>query len=172
MSKFDWKKTLASVAPGIATALGGPMAGVAVSMATKALGIDKGDEGALATAVASGDTNVLLKLKEADIQFKLEMKRLGYQIYEQDVKDRGSARLMAQAIGAIPQIVLSSLYTIAYFWTLYEVLSGNIEIADEIKPLANTLIGVLTAAQIQIMNFWFGSSSGSKQKTDALALKE
>jgi len=31
------------------------------------------------------------------------------------------------------------------------------------------LLGVLSTAQIQIMNFWFGSSSGSKQKTAVMA---
>ena len=39
-------------------------------MATKALGLESGDEGALAAAVASGDPNVLVKLKEVDAQVK------------------------------------------------------------------------------------------------------
>jgi hypothetical protein len=39
MGKLDWRKTLGTVAPAIATALGGPLAGVAVGMAAKALGL-------------------------------------------------------------------------------------------------------------------------------------
>ena len=73
---FDWRRTLATVAPVLASAFGGPMAGVAVSMAGKALGLDNATEQDIAEAVASGSPDVLVKLREVDTQFKLEMKRL------------------------------------------------------------------------------------------------
>lgn len=171
MGDFDWKKTLAKVAPGIATALGGPMAGVAVSMATKALGIDGGDEGDLAAAVASGDPNVLVKLKEVENDFKLEMKRLDVQLHESDTTDRSSARTMAAAVGMAPQVILSTIYTTGYFWLLYEILVGELSVVESMEAIVNTLLGVMTAAQIQIMNFWFGSSAGSKHKTDVMSGK-
>lgn len=164
MDDWDWKGTLAKVAPALATALGGPMAGVAVSMATKALGLEDESEGALAAAVAAGDTKVLQKLREADNKFKVEMRKLDISIEELNTKDRRSARGLAAQKGMQPQIVLSVIYTVGYFWLLYELFSGDVKIAEGMATIVNTLLGVMTAAQVQIMNFWFGSSAGSKTK--------
>lgn len=85
---FDWKRTLATVAPVLASAFGGPMAGVAVSMAGKALGLDNATEQDIAEAVASGSPDVLVKLREVDTQFKLEMKRLDVDIERIHASDR------------------------------------------------------------------------------------
>jgi hypothetical protein len=166
MNDWDWKATLAKVAPALATALGGPMAGVAVSMATKALGLEDEGEAALAAAVASGDTNVLAKLRQVENQFKLEMRQLDISIEELNTRDRESARLLAVKKSMLPQTILSTIYTVGYFWLLYELFTGDVKIADGMSAIVNTLMGVMTAAQIQIMNFWFGSSAGSKTKKD------
>lgn len=160
---FDWKKTLATVAPVIASGLGGPMAGVAVKMAADALGVEP-NEDALAEAVMSNDPDTLLKLREADHSFKVKMKELGVEVQKLDAQDRDSARTMAQKVGIIPQVALSVVYTIGYFWLLAEIITGGVVIAENMQAIVNTLMGVMTAAQVQIMNFWFGSSSGSKDK--------
>ncbi len=152
----DWKSTLAAIAPGIATALGGPLAGMAVNVATSALGIEP-TEAALEAAVTNGNPDALLKLKEAENRFKLEEKRLG-------VQDRDSARGLAKAKGVLPQVILSTVYTIGYFWLMKVLIVDGVEIAESVEPLVLGLIGVMSAAQVQIMNFWFGSSAGSKAK--------
>ncbi|MFT6220702.1 MAG: hypothetical protein ACJA0C_000099 [Candidatus Endobugula sp.] len=36
------------------------------------------------------------------------------------------------------------------------------------NPVFTTILGVLTAAIPQILGFWFGSSLGSKQKTESM----
>jgi hypothetical protein len=174
--KFDWKATLATVAPALATALGGPLAGVAVHTATKALGISADSEDALAAAVASGDPNVLVELKKAEHAFLLEMERMELSLEElkeqrfaKEVEDRGNARDMAKAVGIVPQVVLSAIYTIGYFWMVSELFQGDIHIPEKLESLANGMIAIMTGAQLQIMNFWFGSSAGSKQKTQVMA---
>lgn len=168
----DWKKTLAAVAPSIATALGGPMAGVAVSIAAKALGMDpaKTDEGALQAAIMSGDTNILLKLKEADQNFKIEMKRLEVDIHRIDSTDRDSARKLAMAKGLIPQVIISSIFMCGFVWVLGLIFNGEV-IPEEMREPAMYLLGILSAGIMQIMNFWFGSSSGSKEKDLNMAAK-
>lgn len=171
MSKFDWKKTLATVAPALATALGGPMAGVAVSMAGKALGLDNASEQDIAEAVASGDPNVLVKLREVDTQFKLEMKRLDVNLQKIASDDRISARLMRQAMGGAfgPQEVLATIYTIGYFGMVYMLFDGQVTIPEAQSSLGEGMVAIMTAAQLQILNFYFGSSAGSKQKAEQMA---
>jgi hypothetical protein len=49
-------------------------------------------------------------------------------------------------------------------------MSGSIEVGESYQSMFNGLLGVLSAAQIQVVNFWFGSSAGSKAKTDQMAV--
>lgn len=165
---FDWKKTLATVAPAIATALGGPMAGVAVGMCTKALGVEGGED-ALAAAVASGDPSILLKLKEADNAFLLEMRRLEVNIEQINATDRASARDMAAKTGIQPQVVLATIYVLGFVILLVALFSGEIEINDSLREPAMILLGALIAGNEQIRNFFFGSSSSSKEKSKTIA---
>ena len=161
---MDWKKTLAAVAPALATALGGPLAGMAVKIAADSLGIES-NEDALAEIVLSGNPDALLKLKEADHLFKIELKRLDIELEKIDKEDRESARELSK-VNMLPQIILSTLYTVGYFVVMYQFVTGEIVIPLGNSTAFNILLGVLTAAQTQIMNFWFGSSHGSKQKTN------
>lgn len=167
---FDWKKTLGTVAPALATALGGTMAGVAVTMACKAVGLEPGaTEDDLASVVASGDPSVLLKLKEADHAFKIEMERLQVDIYKADVEDRGSARALGIAKGLMAQTVLSTVFVCGFVYILGLLFGGHSEVESDMMQPAMYVLGILSAGIIQIMNFWFGSSSGSKTKTNELA---
>lgn len=169
MNSKDWVDTLSAVAPALASALGGPLAGLAVGMATKALGNTEGSESELAAAIATGDPDVLVKLKEANHQFELELKRLDVELEKVNAGDRDSARTLAINQGLKPQLVLSTIYTVGFVWLLWALFAGQAEVPKEHLGLANVLIGMLGAGQTQILNFFFGSSSGSKEKTLKLA---
>lgn len=158
----DWIKTLATVAPGIATALGGPLAGVAVKMAADALGVE-GAESSIEEMVLSGNPDALLKLKTAETNFKLEMRRLDIDIQKINGEDRASARLMAKN-NMVPQVIISCVYTTGYIIVLWQFMTGQIVIPADSELLFGSILGVLTTAQTQILNFWFGSSHGSKSK--------
>jgi hypothetical protein len=169
---FDWKRTLATVAPALATALGGPMAGVAVRIAAEKLGMDPNatSESDLATAVASGDPSILLKLREAEADLKIEMRRLDIDLQRINVDDRKSARDLAAIKGLAPQMILGTVYTGGFIWLLVSLFTGDVTIEPEQKEIANVLLGILGAGQAQVLNFFFGSSTGSKQKDAAAAL--
>ena len=163
---MSWKNTLATIAPTIATALGGPLAGVAVKMASDALGIDA-DEKALEQAITTGDPEVMLKLKQVDNDFIYKMEELGFKKEELAFKDRASARELFK-VNKYPQIVLSSVFIIGYFIVLSFLLSGEITLPDSMKDVVVLLLGILTREVPTIMQFWFGSSSGSKDKADEI----
>lgn len=165
---FDWKKTLATVAPTVATALGGPLAGLAVGMAAEALGLEA-DEQALAEAVASGKPEVLLALRQVDADFQLKLKELDVDLERIHAGDRASARTLAAKTTLLPQIVLAALFIGGFIAVLYAVFGGGVQVADVMQDAAMYLLGILSAGIMQIMNFFFGSSSGSKDKTAAMA---
>ncbi len=169
---FDWKSALSKIAPTVATAIGGPFGGMAASAALNLLGIDaeKGkEELQLEQAIASMTPELAFKLKMAEKNWLTTMRELDLKEEDLHGKDRNSARRMAAKTSIAPQITLSLLYTSGYIAVLYMFLMGEVAIADSLKAEFNLVLGVLTAGQVQIMNFWFGSSSGSKEKTSKLA---
>ena len=172
---MDWKSTLATVAPAIATALGGPLAGVAVQMAGKALGLGDGaTESDVEAAVLSGNPDVLVRLREVNTQFERDMKALDIDLERIHAGNQASAREMAKT-NMLPQIVLSFVFIGGYFgamFALHGVLFQAQEINGQVATLFGALIGIFTRELSGIMAFWFGSSSGSKAKSDKLdALK-
>ena len=163
---IDWKETLATVAPTIATALGGPMAGVAVSMAAKALGLPVGSsQDALEAAVAAGDPAALAALKKVDNDFKVQMKQLGVDLAKINAGDRFSARLLGVERGVAVQAGLSAVFGFAFALILWQLFSGEEVVHSNMKDTGIYALGTLNGILIQIMNFWFGSSEGSKTKT-------
>jgi len=168
---FDLKGMLSQVAPTIASALGGPLAGTAVRYGLTALGItpEKNKEHEqLAEAMASATPDDLLKIKQADQDFAVKMRKLDIEVKHINQKDRASARTMFAAGGKEAQVLLSVAYTAAYGVVLYCFMAGLIKVPDSQQILFGSLIGMLTTAQVQILNFWFGSSSGSKDKSKLL----
>ncbi|MGB0849306.1 MAG: hypothetical protein ACPGSM_21400, partial [Thiolinea sp.] len=122
------------------------------------LGKEHAEEAELEAAFLSANPDQLLKLKEAEYQFERDMAEIGF-------KDRNSARELAKT-NMFPQVVLSTVYTAAFVLVFVEMLHGEVQYSIQQTTLINTLMGVLTAGQVQILNFWFGSSHGSKRKTE------
>ena len=161
---MNWKDLIRNIAPAIGTALGTPVTGLAVKfLADKFLGNPNATEQEVEAAVLGASPEKLLEIKKLDQQFAVQMKSLDIDVFKMEVEDKKSARELAR-FNMTPHIVLSALYTFGYFAVLYIMLTGKMEIALESKDVFNQIIGVLTASQVTIMAFWFGSSYGSKVK--------
>lgn len=162
----SWRSIIETLAPTIASALGGPLASGAVRyLSAKLLGREDASEEELAKAIAGASPSDLAKLRKIDADFKVEMERVGVDIFALVVSDRKSARDLAK-INMLPQIILSTVFILGYFVLVFILFSGQIKIDDSIRDMSNVLIGVITANVPSIMQFWFGSSHGSKQKTE------
>lgn len=162
---MKWKKIIANLAPTISTALGGPLAGTAVKyLINEFIGGD-GDERKLEEALKGATPEQLARIKEIDTKFASDMAALDVDIYKISVEDRRDARGMAK-LNMWPQIILSAVFIIGFFTLVIMLFSGNVTISNEMRTTGNILLGVLTGAFPQIMSFWFGSSHGSKQKTE------
>ena len=172
-NREDWKKLVRTVAPGLATALGGPLAGAAVQSISQAvLGKPDGTEEEVAAAVVSGGTDALLKIKEADNAFTIKMKELGVDIERVHQQDRDSARNREVRTGDVwtPRI-LAGVIVGGFLTMVYMVLSGYVEgLKDPIVAgMVGTLIGYVSAKADQVTSYYFGSSAGSAAKTELMA---
>ena len=162
---MNWKSIVASVAPVLGTALGGPFGGMAAKFLGNALtGDENTSEDVLEEMVTNANPDLMFKIKELDSTFKLEMKRIGLKEKQLVVDDRKDARKLF-SVDKRPQIVLSGIFIGGYFVLVYSLITGGFKVDPSQTALVSTLIGVLTAGVANIMQFWFGSSSGSKDKT-------
>lgn len=170
MSDFDWKGMIGAVAPTIATALGGPFAGMATkAIASKLLGKDDASEEELQTALAGATPETLAEIKRIDVEFKTSMKKLGIDLEKIHAQDRASAREMATKTTLVPQSILAAVFVIGFILVMIAVFTGTVELEGSTQQAAFILLGILSAGITQILNFFFGSSAGSKEKTARMA---
>ena len=152
---------LKGFAPALATAVAGPLGGAAVSAIASKFGVSDSVE-AVAKAIA-GDPEAAQKLAEIDLrQFELEN------------EDRASAREMQ--IAALQQeswFAKNFLYIFTSLWSAFAMVYFAFvtfgTVAESGVRMADTILGVLIGTVLTgFFNFFFGSSKGSKDKTDAL----
>lgn len=156
------KQILAAVAPTIATAVGGPLAGAAV--AELAARFTDGDPEKVDDFLLHASPEELAEVKKADQEFALRMKELGIKLEEVNAADRADARGLAKETSLKPQVILSGLFLTGYFVVLGMFIGGVVDVPAGFRDSFTILLGVITASVPSIMQFWFGSSSGSKEK--------
>lgn len=164
----DWKKIIQGIAPTLATALGGPLAGTATKfLADTLLGDENAGEAALEAAILNASPDELARIKQIDNDFDIKMKSLDIDVFDLEVKDRQSARNMAK-LNMWPQIILSVIFLGGYFGIIYMLFSGHVKMTPEIEQMGTIMLGVITGAIPTILQFWFGSTHGSHKKTDIM----
>ena len=157
---------LGSVAPTLATALGGPLAGLAVKSLSKALlGAEDFSEEAVMEAMATASPEQLAAVKKIDADFKVQMKSLDIDLERIAVDDRKSARdMQKETKDWIPRALAVSVTAGFFAILIYMLVYGLPTTGNEALLL---LLGALQTAWGGIIAFYFGSSSGS-QKKDAM----
>lgn len=158
-----WKGIVGTVAPALATALGGPLAGVAVrAIAEKVLGKPEASEADVAAAVAGAGPELLLKLREADQAFAKVMADAGIKLEEIEAKDRASARDRQVALKDWTPNFLGVAIVAGVF--LLEWFVFTHAIPREMQELAGRSLGIADAMAMTVVTYFFGSSRGSREK--------
>jgi hypothetical protein len=162
---MDW---LLKLAPTAATLLGGPLAGLAVSAIGDALGLKDATKEAILDVVQSGTMTPeqVAALKTAEANLKIRLKELDIKVEEIHAADRDSARKMQiQNRSWIPAVL--TVVTVGGFFTLL-IGSATGSYTLEGSDIMMLLLGVLARETAGVYAYWFGSSSGSAQKTEML----
>lgn len=164
---FDWKAPLRVIAPTLATALGGPLAGAAVAaLSKKLLGKEGGSQEEIAEVLLGGKPEDLLKLKELEVEFKEHMAALGVELEKLEVEDRKDARARQVATkDPIPNI-LACVIVLALLVMMGLLFSHTVP--EPNQAAFHNLLGILEGAVLSVMNFEFGSSRGSREKDAVL----
>lgn len=169
---MDWKALLATVAPWIATAVTGPLGGLAVGAAADALGLSDKTESTLKAALAGVTPEQMMALKNADQDFALKMQQIGFanvQALEQIAAgDRADARQREIKTGdsLTPRVI--ACVVIAGFFAILLVMMFK-DLPPTSKDPALILLGALGSAFAGVIAYFFGSTAGSAEKTKLLA---
>ena len=162
---MEWLKKLA---PLLGAALGGPLGGAAAAFLADRLGVDSKTVSAVTDVLNSGKMTPeqISAIRLAEIEFQKFLESNKIKLEEIQAADRGSARTMQAATKSAMPAVLTLLITFGFFgvlgWMLYDTT-----VVD--NPPLLIMLGSLGTAWTGACAFWFGTTSGSKAKTDLLA---
>jgi hypothetical protein len=154
---------LEQIAPTIATALGGPLAGMAVSAVSKAIGVSPEE---VQNVIQSGkmDATQIAALQQAELELKKQAQQLGLDFAKLSNEDRASARTMQTNVRSFIPPTLSILVTVGFFGILIGLMLQKFQTSDALM----LMLGSLGTAWTGIIAFYFGSSAGSQAKDELL----
>jgi cation transporter-like permease len=161
---MEWLKTLA---PTIATALGGPLAGMAVSAVSKAIGCDP-DE--VQDIISSGKLTAeqVASIQLAELELKKQAQSMNLDFAKLIAEDKQSARDMQIATKSWIPALLAVFVTLGFFGILLGLMTEHFKTSDALM----LMLGSLATAWTGVMAFYFGSSASSQAKTELLAKSE
>lgn len=168
---MDWLKTLESVAPTVATALIGPLGGVAVSAIGDLLGISQPTQDKIADAIQSGQLtpDQVTSLKKLELDYQNQEKERGFKYAELAFKDRDSARNANVAGGTQKNLFWLSLFLLAItLGTEIAVLFYGYP-AGTSELVVGRVLGLMDAVAMMVLAYWYGTTNGSAQKNQLLA---
>jgi hypothetical protein len=165
---MDWLKSLA---PTVATALLGPLGGAAVSALGDALGISGATQAKIADAIKAGTLTPeqISAIKKMELDYQTQEAERGFKYADLAFRDRDSARQASVTGGTLNRLFWLSL------WLISTVLIAELCVLWFGIPhgvpeiIVGRVLGMLDSVAMQVMNFWYGTSSGSAQKTELLA---
>jgi hypothetical protein len=160
---------LATLAPTVATVLGGPLAGMATTALVGALGLEPtatSDE--IMKAVAGATPEQLIKLKEVEAQLILDLKKLDVDVMRIDASDRDSARKREMTTLDYTPRIIAGLIISLYIGVQYFIFAGH-SVDDSMMQIALRSLGTLDAAVTMVLAYYFGSSAGSRNKDNQIA---
>lgn len=163
--------TLKTIAPTVATALGGPLAGAAVAAIGSALNMDAPTQKAIETAITSGQLTPeqLSQLKQLELKYQADEKERGFKYAELAFKDRDSARQNNVAGGIQGRLfIMSVLLLVATLGCeIYVLFAGYPTAVADI--VVGRVLGLMDSVALMVLAYYYGTSSGSAAKTELLA---
>jgi hypothetical protein len=164
---MDWLATLEKLAPTVATAMGGPLAGAAVSALGGLFGLDTPTQENVAKMFSDGKLTPeqLSKLKELELSYQNDEKERGFKYTELVYKDRESARTSNVAGGVQEKLFYLTLILLGLTlgsegWVLFHGYPPEIP-----EIIVGRVLGLLDSIALTVLAYWFGASPPKQGET-------
>lgn len=147
---MNWKNVVGKAAPMLATILGGPHAGAAVSLIAEKLGV----EPAVVEDVVVNDPSAMVRLKELEFEEKAHIREIYLNTLQLELADRQDAREKHDDSN-MPAVITLTLFVlvVVYGSALFFV---NIPVGN--KDMVNYLGGQLIALLCGSVAYWVGTN--------------
>jgi hypothetical protein len=163
-----WFQALLKIAPGIATALGGPFGGLATNVLKQVTGLD---EASVEKAIIEGDPSVFESIKKAELEFQVQMEKLKLDREALDYEDIKSARerhiqtkdAMPAVLAVLAWVQWAAIIVILFFGNNLEILQ-----TPEQREVLMFVLATTQAIVIGAFQFYHGSSRGSRIKDSTI----
>lgn len=165
---MDWKETIAKLAPTVASAFGGPLAGVAVSAIGDLLGMSEPTQDKIKAAIENGSLTgeQIAGIRQLEMKLKAEEAERGFRYAELEFKDRDSARNLMVQSGAKTPAILTWMIVFIVLGLEGAILFGAKPDVGDI--VLGRIMGTLDASLVTVLAYWFGTTNGSARKTEML----
>ena len=174
----DIAKIVTDAAPMVGGALGGPAGatlGAAVKVVAGLFGITKDDPTPdELNSVMVADPEMALKLKQADYQFTIEMRKidreelLAVMVDIQNARGRQIEHEKATGHTDYNLYILAWVIVLGFFAIIYALMRTTVFV-DDAQPVLFMLLGTLASGFGMVLQFFFGSTKSSSSKNDLLA---
>lgn len=162
------KRAIAATAPRLARALGGPLAGAAAAQISRAIfGAPDADEALIGETLAAATPEQLVALKKAEQEFAVALRQASVEEHRIDAGDRANARARQIAMRDWTPSALGALIILGFFIVLAAMVSRKLPPGAETE--FSIMLGALATMTAAVVNYFFGSSAGSKEKTRLMA---
>lgn len=171
---MDWKTALGKLAPTVAAALGGPLAGVAVSAIGELFGISEPTQDKIKVAIENGSLTgeQISGLRQLEMKLKAEEAERGFRYAELEFKDRDSARTRDAELNkagkknyrADAMFILAVIVIVGLVWMIWKDPNIN----EFMKGIVTLVLGRFLGYLDNIYSFEFGTTRGSQNKDSTI----
>ena len=168
---MNWQEILKSLAPTVASAVLGPLGGVAVSAIGSILGVSDATQDKITEVIKNGQLTPeqISEIKKLELQYQENEKERGFKYADLAFKDRDSAR-KANVEGGTQKYL---------FWLSLGLLVGTLGTEGYVlfhglpttvtDMVAGRVLGLMDAVALMVLTYWYGTSNGSAMKTELLS---
>ncbi len=153
---MDIMQVVKKSAPLLASVIGSPVAGVALSLIGNAFGVDGKDQQAIADAI-NKDPESAIKLRTLEYENAQMLAKIASTDYYTEVSDRVDARKYSSEYKDFLRH-MAYVITLGFFAAL-ALMFLPIVVDNSEKELLSMLIGMLVSKWQTIIDFFYGSSS-------------
>jgi len=171
------KKTLTNLGLNALSVVSPPIGGMAANAIRGVFDLPKdAPERDIEKAINNATPEQIAALKKADQEFEIKMRELDIDVYEIDNADTRDARRFAKdtGLGSVNHLAIFNACLVILISTGVGILAyfGKLAAMTAIESAILTLVvREAFGKHEQVCNFFFGSSHGSKQKTEAIGKK-
>lgn len=171
---MTWLDTLKKLAPTVASALGGPLAGVAVAALGELFGVSDPTKDKIQSVIENAQMNgeQVAGLRQLEMKLKSEEQERGFKYAELEFKDRDSARNRdAEIVKSGKRNYRADIMfflAVAVICGLVYAIWSTPDINEFMKGIVTLVLGRFLGYLDNIYSFEFGTTRGSQNKDSTI----